>query len=142
VKLPDLLDQIEHLTRGSVCSTSASSDYETYLSQIDVRNAWRGKSFVLLACLFPAHVVCSARPSPFPHLRAYTPAPAPARMRADAHTCIDTHVQDEQCDAFNVIHYVVSLAPIFMPTAGEEHPYCASLIEAHKACLRVEGFNV
>jgi hypothetical protein len=25
---------------------------------------------------------------------------------------------------------------------GEEHPYCAALIEAHKACLRLEGFNV
>lgn len=25
---------------------------------------------------------------------------------------------------------------------GEEHPYCAALIEAHLACLRVEGFNV
>ena len=25
---------------------------------------------------------------------------------------------------------------------GEEHPYCKALIEAHKACLRVEGFNV
>lgn len=27
-------------------------------------------------------------------------------------------------------------------TAGEEHAYCQSLIEAHKACLRVEGFAV
>ncbi len=27
-------------------------------------------------------------------------------------------------------------------SAGEEHPYCQALIEAHKACLRVEGFNV
>ncbi|KIY97507.1 Cytochrome c oxidase copper chaperone [Monoraphidium neglectum] len=25
---------------------------------------------------------------------------------------------------------------------GEEHAYCAALIEAHKACLRLEGFNV
>jgi len=25
---------------------------------------------------------------------------------------------------------------------GEEHPYCQSLIEAHKQCLRMEGFNV
>ncbi|GBF94752.1 cytochrome c oxidase copper chaperone [Raphidocelis subcapitata] len=25
---------------------------------------------------------------------------------------------------------------------GEEHPYCAALIEAHKQCLRLEGFNV
>lgn len=26
--------------------------------------------------------------------------------------------------------------------AGEEHPYCQALIEAHKACLRTEGFKV
>lgn len=26
--------------------------------------------------------------------------------------------------------------------AGEEHAYCQALIEAHKACLRVEGFKV
>mmetsp|Transcript_35016 Transcript_35016/g.62977 ORF Transcript_35016/g.62977 Transcript_35016/m.62977 type:complete len:84 (+) Transcript_35016:55-306(+) len=25
---------------------------------------------------------------------------------------------------------------------GEEHPYCQALVEAHKACLRVEGFQV
>jgi hypothetical protein len=25
---------------------------------------------------------------------------------------------------------------------GPEHPYCQALIEAHKACLRVEGFKV
>eukprot|EP00199_Chlamydomonas_sp_CCMP681_P007809 CAMPEP_0119108402 /NCGR_PEP_ID=MMETSP1180-20130426/14191_1 /TAXON_ID=3052 ORGANISM="Chlamydomonas cf sp, Strain CCMP681" /NCGR_SAMPLE_ID=MMETSP1180 /ASSEMBLY_ACC=CAM_ASM_000741 /LENGTH=77 /DNA_ID=CAMNT_0007094009 /DNA_START=156 /DNA_END=389 /DNA_ORIENTATION=- len=25
---------------------------------------------------------------------------------------------------------------------GEEHVYCQALIEAHKACLRVEGFKV
>jgi cytochrome c oxidase assembly protein subunit 17 len=28
------------------------------------------------------------------------------------------------------------------PCAGEEHAYCQALIEAHKACLRVEGFKV
>lgn len=26
--------------------------------------------------------------------------------------------------------------------AGEDHPYCVALIEAHKACLRTEGFKV
>lgn len=25
---------------------------------------------------------------------------------------------------------------------GEDHPYCKALIEAHKQCLRLEGFNV
>jgi hypothetical protein len=25
---------------------------------------------------------------------------------------------------------------------GEEHAYCQALIEAHKQCLRLEGFNV
>jgi hypothetical protein len=25
---------------------------------------------------------------------------------------------------------------------GEENAYCQALIEAHKACLRMEGFNV
>ena len=29
-----------------------------------------------------------------------------------------------------------------IPRYGEEHPYCAALIEAHKQCLRLEGFNV
>lgn len=24
----------------------------------------------------------------------------------------------------------------------EDHPYCKALIEAHLACLRMEGFNV
>ncbi|KAF8062741.1 COX17-1 [Scenedesmus sp. PABB004] len=27
-------------------------------------------------------------------------------------------------------------------THGEEEPYCKALIEAHLACLRLEGFNV
>lgn len=27
-------------------------------------------------------------------------------------------------------------------TYGPEHPRCAPLIEAHKQCLRAEGFNV
>ncbi|KAF6259224.1 cytochrome C oxidase copper chaperone-domain-containing protein [Scenedesmus sp. NREL 46B-D3] len=27
-------------------------------------------------------------------------------------------------------------------THGEENAYCQALIEAHKACLRMEGFNV
>ncbi|WIA20688.1 hypothetical protein OEZ86_004649 [Tetradesmus obliquus] len=27
-------------------------------------------------------------------------------------------------------------------TNGEENAYCQALIEAHKACLRMEGFNV
>jgi len=26
--------------------------------------------------------------------------------------------------------------------SGEENAYCQALIEAHKACLRMEGFNV
>ena len=30
----------------------------------------------------------------------------------------------------------------FVMLTGEEHAYCQALIEAHKACLRVEGFKV
>ena len=34
------------------------------------------------------------------------------------------------------------IVPPSVPHTGEEHVYCQALIEAHKACLRVEGFNV
>lgn len=28
------------------------------------------------------------------------------------------------------------------PNTGEDHPYCKALIEAHRQCLRLEGFDV
>jgi hypothetical protein len=35
-----------------------------------------------------------------------------------------------------------SSVPALVVCAGEENAYCQALIEAHKACLRMEGFNV
>ena len=44
--------------------------------------------------------------------------------------CVVADLDSESFDCLIVCH------------AGEEHVYCQALIEAHKACLRVEGFNV
>lgn len=69
--------------------------------------------------------------------------------------CPDTKVRAEQL-TFSVANYPCNrnfdsptpLLPLqrlrdeCIAMHTEEHPYCKALIEAHLACLRLEGFNV
>ncbi|KAG2424808.1 hypothetical protein HXX76_014230 [Chlamydomonas incerta] len=69
---------------------------------------------------------------PGPALPTPSPAPPGVPIGADGKpkkiccSCPDTKKLRDTCIA----------------ERGEEHVYCQALIEAHKACLRVEGFKV
>ncbi|KXZ46283.1 hypothetical protein GPECTOR_45g153 [Gonium pectorale] len=70
--------------------------------------------------------------APAPALPSPSPAPPGVPIGPDGKpkkiccTCPDTKKLRDTCIA----------------ERGEEHAYCQALIEAHKACLRVEGFKV
>lgn len=68
-----------------------------------------------------ASVPAASTPAP---AVAATPTPAPAPKKKICCACPDTKLARDECIVIN----------------GEDA--CAALVEAHKVCLRAEGFNV